>query len=89
MIAAGPWMHGAIAMASLVASLFFYRFWCQTRDRFFLFFSASFVIATLERVLLGTAGVSPEQEPLFYLLRLATHVLIIVAIIQKNRTKGF
>jgi hypothetical protein len=30
---------GAIAMASLVAALFFLRFWRDTKDRLFLFFS--------------------------------------------------
>jgi uncharacterized protein DUF5985 len=89
MAIANALMQGAIAMACLVASLFFYQFWRQTRDRFFLFFSGSFLIATLEHVLLGVDGVSPEREPLFYLLRLATHVLIIVAIIHKNREKPF
>ena len=33
-------MLGAIAMASLVAALFFLRFWKNTRDRFFLVIEA-------------------------------------------------
>jgi len=33
---------GAIAMACLTISLFFLRFWQKSRDRFFLFFAASF-----------------------------------------------
>ena len=31
-------LMGAVAMASFVATLFFFRFWRQTRDSFFLLF---------------------------------------------------
>lgn len=86
MAAVNVMMQGAIAMASLVATLFFYRFWRLTRDRFFLFFSASFAIAAIERVLLGVSRESAEREPLFYVVRLVSYALIIVAIIEKNRT---
>ena len=37
-------LWGAISMASLVAGLFFLRFWKDTGDRFFLFFAVSFLI---------------------------------------------
>ena len=49
-------LSGAIATASLVASLFFFRFWRQTRDRFFLWFALSFWIEAANRVawILGT-----------------------------------
>ena len=32
-------LTGAIAVGSLVAGLFFFRFWRHTRDRFFLWFA--------------------------------------------------
>jgi uncharacterized membrane protein HdeD (DUF308 family) len=76
---------GAVAMASFVAGLFFLRFWRQTRDSFFLYFSIAFGVDGIMRVLLGVTNVSAEQEPLFYLARLVTFGLIIVAIVQKNR----
>ncbi|MGH8563186.1 MAG: DUF5985 family protein [Gammaproteobacteria bacterium] len=76
---------GAIAMASLVAAMFFLRFWKNTRDRFFLFFAISFFVEALNRVVLGLTTVSNEQEPFFYLVRLCAFVLIIVAIVDKNR----
>ena len=37
--ALGPFLLGAIAMGCAVASLFFFRFWRNTRDRFFLLFA--------------------------------------------------
>ena len=78
-------LSGAVAMASLVAALFFLRFWRQTRDSLFLYFSIAFWLDGAMRLLLGLTRVSAEQEPLFYLARLVTFGLIIFAIVQKNR----
>lgn len=77
-------MMGAVAMASLVAALFFWRFWRQTHDSFFMLFSIAFALDAATRILLGVSHVSSEQEPFFYLARLVTFGLIIVAIVQKN-----
>lgn len=76
---------GAIAMASLTAALFFLRFWRQTRDPLFLLFCLAFTVDALTRLALGLGDISDEQEPLFYLARLVTFALILVAIVQKNR----
>ncbi len=81
-------LAGAIAMACLVAGLFFMRFWRQTRDRFFLFFSVFFVVEAINRVILGLSGNSDEHEPLIYLIRFLAFVLIMAAIVEKNRKKG-
>jgi uncharacterized membrane protein HdeD (DUF308 family) len=78
-------LMGAVAMASLVATIFFLRFWRQTRDSFFLLFAIAFGLDAVTRFFLGLAHLSDESEPLFYLARLVTFVLIIAAIIQKNR----
>ena len=80
-------MLGAIAMASLVAAMFFLRFWKNTHDRFFLFFAVAFFIETLNRAALGLTTVSKEQEPFFYLVRLVAFGLIIAAIVDKNRAE--
>lgn len=76
---------GAIAMANLTIGLFFLRFWKKTRDRFFLFFAVAFSLEGLNRVLLGLYSGSNENEPVFYLVRLLSFVLILIAIIDKNR----
>jgi uncharacterized membrane protein len=80
-------MLGAVAMASFVAALFFLRFWSQTRDSLFLYFSIAFAIDGLMRLLLGLTDMAAEEEPRFYLARLLTFVLIIVGIVQKNRRR--
>jgi hypothetical protein len=79
---------GAIAMASLVISLFFLRFWKTTRDRFFLFFAASFLLEAINRVLIGISVLQNEESPVYYLIRLIAYSLIIIAIIDKNKTRG-
>ena len=79
---------GAIAMASWIAGLFFLRFWRDTRDRLFLWFAISFLIEGLNRAALGLSGDPNEGRPFFYFVRLLSFLLILVAIVQKNLTKG-
>ena len=76
---------GAIAMATLTIGLFFLRFWKKTRDRFFLFFAVAFGLEGVNRALLGLTHSLNENEPIFYLVRLLSFVLILIAIIDKNR----
>ncbi len=76
---------GAIAVASLVAALFFFRFWRTTRDRFFLLFALSFLIEGVNRVMLFESVGLDEDAPVYYLIRLIAYGLILAAIIGKNR----
>jgi uncharacterized membrane protein HdeD (DUF308 family) len=78
---------GAIAIASLIAGVFFLRFWRDTKDSFFLFFAASFVLEAINRAALGLSSDPNEGSPLFYFVRLISFVLIVIAIVQKNRAK--
>ena len=76
---------GAAAMGSTVAALFFLRFWRQTHDRLFLMFAVAFLVDAVMRVVLAVTELPNEQEPFFYLGRLLTFILIVVAIVDKNR----
>jgi hypothetical protein len=78
-------LQGAAAMACVVVGMFFARYWRTTRDRFFLFFVAAFCAFALNWV--GVAVVQPSMESThwFYLFRLVGFLLIIAAIIDKNR----
>ena len=76
---------GAVAMASLVAAMFFLRFWLQTKDYLFVLFATAFGVDAVTRFILGLGHISDEQEPFFYLARLITFGLIIIAIANKNR----
>lgn len=75
---------GAVAMASLTIALFFLRFWKTTHDRFFLLFTLSFLLEAISRLLYLT---HPQQadDPMIYAIRLLAYVLILVAIVDKNR----
>lgn len=76
---------GAISTASLVAGLFFLRFWRDTRDRFFLFFAVSFAIEGINRAALALTSDPNEGRPFFFFVRFFSFFLIIVAILHKNQ----
>lgn len=78
-------LSGAIAMASMVAGLFFFRFWWKTQDRFFLYFAASFWLEAVNRGYLMLAGEIREEFPVYYVIRLISYSLILLAIWDKNR----
>ena len=75
---------GAIAMACFTTGLFFLRFWITTRDRFFMFFGISFFIEACGRFMLGLSQHPNEQQPLIYVIRLISFLVIIYAIYDKN-----
>jgi uncharacterized membrane protein HdeD (DUF308 family) len=79
---------GAIAVATLVAALFFLRFWRDTRDRFFLFLAVSFFVEGLNRIALGLSTDPNEGRPVFYFVRFLSFVLILIAIVNKNLSKS-
>jgi hypothetical protein len=78
---------GAAAALAVVASLFFLRYWRLTRDRLFLGFSAAFVLLAVNWGL--AAGVAPANESRhwIYLLRLLAFLVILAAIVDKNRDR--
>lgn len=79
---------GAIGTASLIAALFFLRFWRTTRDRFFLFFALSFFLEGVNRIALFASIGLEEDHPVYYLVRLVAYGLILAAIVDKNRKRG-
>ena len=78
-------LYGAIVLACAVASLFFLRFWRETRDRLFALFSAAFVVFGGHWLALALTDQQHQHRPFLYLMRLVAFLLIILAIIDKNR----
>ncbi len=76
---------GAILMGYAVAGLFFLRFWRDTRDRLFLIFAIAFWILGLQRVALALTRDMMETQTELYLIRLFAFLLILGAIVDKNR----
>ncbi len=81
-------LMGAIAVASFVVGLIFFRFWRHTRDLFFLFFALSFWLEAANRVALGLLVGADEDGALVYSLRVVAYGLILAAIWHKNRPRG-
>lgn len=78
-------ISGAIIMGYATAGLFFLRFWNQTRDRLFANFAAAFWLLALQRLALAATTEVYEDRTLLYLIRLAAFLLILFAILDKNR----
>lgn len=78
-------LTGAIVVASMTVSLFFFRFWRRMRDRFFLYFALAFLIEGLNRLALNLSELMREDIPVFYLVRLLSYGFILLAIWEKNR----
>ena len=79
---------GAIAMGYVVGGLFFLKFWRDVRDRLFLLFAVAFGLLAVQRVALALAAASPEATLPLYGLRLLAFLIIIAAVIDKNRSAG-
>ena len=81
---------GLLTMASLVAALFFLRFWRETRERLFAFFSLAFL--GLGATWLGLAIINhpadEAQQEYAYIVRLLAFVILLIGIIDKNRRSG-
>ena len=69
-----------------VAGLFFLRFWRETRDRLFAIFAGAFWILGLQRLALVFSGNMVEDDTGLYLVRLFAFLLILGAIVDKNRS---
>lgn len=76
---------GAIAMACFISGLFFLRFWRETHDRLFAIFALAFWLLGLTR--LSLVFVRAEEHHYIYWVRLAAFVLILLAIVDKNRPR--
>ena len=79
---------GATAMGCWIAMLFFLHFWQETGDRLFGMFSAAFLLLGLTRLGLAIAHDPAEGETYLYWMRFAAYLLILIAIVDKNRQKS-
>lgn len=78
-------LAGLYVAFSLVAIVFFLRFWRETTDILFLRFALALLILTGERIFLTIIPVEHEAKSLIYLMRFFAFAMIIWAMIDKNR----
>lgn len=76
-------VSGALGTAYLIAATFFVKFWTTTRDRLFGFFASAFGILAVQRILLPFT--QSEMASYLYVVRVIAFLLIIIAIVDKNR----
>jgi uncharacterized membrane protein HdeD (DUF308 family) len=76
---------GVIATASVAAGGFFLKFWRQTRDVLFLAFGSAFIIEGINRTSVLFLERPNEGHPSLYVVRLLAFLLILAAIVNKNR----
>jgi Fe2+ transport system protein B len=76
---------GATGTGCVVVALFFVRFWRDTGDRFFALFALAFATFAANRVVLALLDEQDEHRTIAYAVRLLAFLLIIVAIVDKNR----
>jgi len=79
-------LSGFIAAGSLVAALYFLKYWRASRDRLLGLFGAAFVIMSLNHVALGLTSPEAEVRVVFYVVRLVAFLLTLAGIWMKTRT---
>jgi peptidoglycan/LPS O-acetylase OafA/YrhL len=81
-------LNGVAMAGALGVGLFFFRLWHDTRDRFFALFGLAFWMMAFSWFLLVWATSASEDRHYFYLGRLLAFLLILAAIVDKNRSSG-
>ena len=76
---------GVVVTASSVIGAYFLKFWRQTRDDLFLAFGISFLIEAVNRASVLFLDSPHEGSAAIYVIRLLSYVLILAAIVNKNR----
>jgi hypothetical protein len=78
---------GMISLSCLVAGLFFLKFWRRSGDKLFLAFAAAFLIEGFNRMGFLLLEKPNEGTPWIYVIRLLSFLLILAAIVNKNRSE--
>jgi hypothetical protein len=87
MTSLNSYLWGFFSAGALTASVFFFRFYRDTRDRLFLIFGFAFLTLALDRLALAVFSPADENRHYIYLIRLSAFLLIIAGIIDKNRRR--
>jgi len=75
---------GVISTCSVLAGLFFLKFWRRTRDMLFMMFAWAFWLMGANQLAVSASSSYDLDVGWTYVLRLLAFVLIILAIVRKN-----
>jgi len=78
-------LSGALAMGYVIAGVMFLRFYWSSHDRLFVFFALAFDLLAVQRIIFAVIGSDSEANPGVLVLRIIAYLLIITAIVDKNR----
>ncbi|HXD21013.1 MAG TPA: DUF5985 family protein [Vicinamibacterales bacterium] len=85
MIRLVAFLQAVSATAAWVSATIFLRYWRESRDSLFALFAVAFALLGLSWALLSVINPVGDASPYIYGLRLVAFLLLIVAIIHKNR----
>ena len=75
---------GVISTCSLLAALFFFKFWRHTRDSLFLAFGIAFFVEGINRAFILDLPYPNQGHPLTFIVRLLAALIILAGILHKN-----
>ena len=78
-------LAGAVTVGHAIAGVCFLRFFRRTRDRLFLAFALAFWLFGANQFLVTLLGAQNERATFAYVLRVLGYMLILGAIVGKNR----
>jgi hypothetical protein len=79
-------LSGAVAFGFLVCGMLFLRFWRRTGEELFLAFALAFALIGAGQTILALGNIPTEERGSVFLIRLAAFLLILAAIVRKNRS---
>jgi hypothetical protein len=79
-------LQGISSMGAYASSLFFFRFWRDSRDSLFVCFGTAFLLLGVCWTLLALTAPAEDTRPYVYGLRLVAFALIIAGTVLKNRS---
>lgn len=78
-------LNGLLSAGFGVAALLFFKSFSTTRDRLFALFGTAFALMAVERLLIPVDVMGADNRVWLYGLRLIAFIVIIYAIVDKNR----
>lgn len=75
---------GIISTCSVLAGLFFLKFWRRTRDGLFLAFGIAFLVEGINRAVILDLPEPSVGSPITYVVRLLASLIILAGILHKN-----
>ncbi len=78
-------LQAVAATGAWISAMFFLRYWRESRDVLFALFAVAFVLLGVSWALLSVFNPVADASPYIYGLRLVAILLIIAAIVHKNR----